>query len=155
MKNVACLVSKQKGCCSHQVTSALPHSAWWALREFGMETKELPSAKPSDTAATPDCVPRGNSEWERILALDSEGAHQRNDVNEPRFLDPHIHTKMLNSLIWQFWFSLTVIFWSFNYLVFVAKAPIYPGSSLQISLSELTGRLCPSLSPQFYLPNET
>ena len=32
-----------------------------------------------------------------------------------------IHTKMLNSLTWQIWFSLTVIFWSFNYLVFVQR----------------------------------
>ena len=154
MKNVVHSISKQKGCCSHQVPTALPYSPWWALREFRVETEELPSAKPSATAATLDCPPRGGSGWEGILALNSEDAHQRNDVNEPRLFHPPVHTKMLNSLTWQIWFSLTEIFWSFNYLVFVAKAPVYPGSSLQTSLSELTGRLYPSLSPQFYLPNE-
>ena len=30
---------------------------------------------------------------------------------------------------WDIWFSLTVIFWTSDYLVFVARTPIYSGSS--------------------------
>ena len=49
-----------KGRCSHQaITLQLPW--WWVLKELRVETNSLPSA----TAATPNCVPWGDSGWER------------------------------------------------------------------------------------------
>ena len=42
----------------------------------------------------------------RILALESQGARQRSDFNEPRCLHVPIQEKaLLNSLTWDFWFS--------------------------------------------------
>ena len=74
----------------------------------------------------------------RILALDSQGAHQRNDFSEPRPLHLPIHRKALNSLTWDIWFSLI----NSNLLMFWlpglhCKTPIYPRSSLTSSEQSL------------------
>ena len=52
--------------------------------------------------------PWGSSgcEKHRKLALNSWGAYQRNDFSEPRFLHLPSYCNVLNSLIWDIWFSL-------------------------------------------------
>lgn len=88
----------------------------------------------------------------RIPTPDSWGAYQSPDFSEPRPLHLSIHRKELNSLTSDIWFSLTIIFSCFIYLVFVAKTPIYSGS-----LPYLLGAVSQSylrchvlgLSPQF------
>ena len=91
-------------------------------------------------------------EKNRILALDNQGANQRNDFIEPRFLHLPIHRKALNSLTWDVWFSLInsnlLMFWL---LVFVAKHPIswlLPYLFGTVPQSYLRGWL-PGLSPQY------
>ena len=59
------------------------------------------------TAATPYGELQGSPWWEkhRILAPDNWDACERNDFSEPRLLHLLIHTKALNSLTWDVWFS--------------------------------------------------
>ena len=89
MKNIACHISKQRMWqpSSHHITAA-PRGR--ALRRLRMRKH-------------------------RILAPDSWGAYQRNDFSEPRLLHLPIHSKVLNSLTWDIWFSLInsnlLIFW--------------------------------------------
>ena len=62
--------------------------------------------KPSPTAAAPAVHPEGiHDEKSRILAPDSEGAHQRYDFEATPLLLP-LHRKALNSLAQDAWFSL-------------------------------------------------
>ena len=60
------------------------------------------------TAATPYGELQGSLWWkkQRILAPDNWDACERNDFSEPRLLHLLIHTKALNSLTWDVWFSL-------------------------------------------------
>ena len=68
------------------------------------------------TAATPYGELQGSPwrEKHRILAPDNWDACERNDFSEPRLLHLLIHTKALNSLTWDVWFSLT----NNNFLMF-------------------------------------
>ena len=75
------------------------HSLWWALRKLRMWRKH------------------------KILTPDRWCAYQRNDFRDPRLLHLPIHRKMLNSLTWYIWFSLTIIFWCSDYLPFLIKLP--------------------------------
>ena len=47
----------------------------------------------------------------RIPASDSWGAYQRNEFSEPKLLHLSMYRKALNTLMWDIWFSLTVIIW--------------------------------------------
>ena len=62
------VISANKGFCGHQALSLCSHPQWCILRGLRM----------------------GKS---RMLALDSQGAEQRNDSNEPRHLQLPIHRK--------------------------------------------------------------
>ena len=53
--------------------------------------------------------------------------------------------KVLNSLTWDIWFSLTLMFWYSYYLVFAAKLLYSGSSSLQESPLELSERFPPRL----------
>ena len=48
----------------------------------------------------------GECETHRILTPDGWDAYERNGFSEPRLLHLPIHTKALNSLTWEAWFSL-------------------------------------------------
>ena len=81
---------------------------------------------------------KGSSGCEnRMLAPDRWGAYERNDFSEPRLLHLPVHRKALNSLTQDIWFSLTIIFWYSDHLLFVTKfsvtwpLPSPPGSSSQ------------------------
>ena len=91
--------------------------SWWALRKLRKETEYLPSSN-HQTADTPSsglgCKNTGY--WPQK----AEG-YQRNDFSELRLLHLPKHRKALNSLRWDFWFSLRLIFWCFHYLPIVAK----------------------------------
>ena len=85
-----------------------------------------------------------------ILTLDSWGAYQGSSFIKPTLLHLpiHINRKALNSLTWEVCFLFNLLmFWL---LVFVAKTPIHPGSSLtslEHPLSYLRGCL-PGVHPQ-------
>ena len=66
----------------------------------------------------------------RILASGHwGGAYQRSDFNWPRLLHLPTQRKVLNSLSWDFWFSLIVIFWcSTTWSSAAKKSPEYPNS---------------------------
>ena len=95
----------------------------------------------------------------RILALDSSGAHQRNVFIEPRLLHLPIHRKALNSLTWDVWFSLI----NSNLLIF--RLPgfccksyiswILPYLFRAASPSELSERLPAGLKSSASLRNKT
>ena len=68
------------GCWGHQVSSHCSHNC--NMRGFRMEKS-------------------------KIMALNSWGAYQKNDFNEPRLLHLPIHKKVLNSLSWNVYFYLT------------------------------------------------
>ena len=132
------VISVNKGYHSHQLLEPLPTVSWWALRELRKEKntwhlvairlQPLPTVSPEETQDM------------RILASDSWGAYQKNDFSEPRLMHPPIHRKALNSLTWDIWFSLTIIFWHSDYLPSIAKllcilAPPSPprSSSLRVT----------------------
>ena len=94
MKKMLPVRSVNKGCCSHQaITLQLPQR--WTLRELRIETR-----------CPPRCTLRGfRVRKHQILALQSWGAYQWNDFNEPRLLHLPIHRKALNCLTWDIWFS--------------------------------------------------
>lgn len=101
MNNVACgNQAVNKGCCSHQATTAwppapFPPSPWCTLQEFRMDTNELPSSQPLQPTLM--VHPEGTKGGKNgTLALDSEGAYQRKDFCEAKFLYLHIHRKALN-----------------------------------------------------------
>ena len=73
-------ISVNKRCCSHQAITLQP-PRWCTLRRLRMRKH-------------------------RILALDSQGAYQRNDFNEPRLLHLPILRKALNSIAWDVWLCL-------------------------------------------------
>ena len=87
--------------------------------------------KPSPTAAAPAVHPEGiHDEKSRILAPDSEGAHQRYDFEATPLLLP-LHRKELNSLAQDAWFSLiSSIILKVDSLGFLVWTLISPGSSL-------------------------
>ena len=60
------------------------------------------------TAINPYCEPQGHSgcEIHRTLAPDSWDAYESNDCSEPRHLLLPIHRRVLNSSIWDIYFSL-------------------------------------------------
>lgn len=65
-------------------------------------------------------------EKNRIPALDTWGEYQSMISMSP---DSCIFPDIEKHWTWDIWFSLTVIFWTSDYLVFVARTPIYSGSS--------------------------
>ena len=77
----------------------------WALRELRVETNGPPTPKPLATAATPNSAPWGGLRVEEnsVMALDSEGAYQRNDFSEPRWLLRPTQRKLLNLVTWDIW----------------------------------------------------
>ena len=74
----------------------------------GTQEGEYLGSSSHQTAATPHCEPQGSSgcEKHRTLAWDSQNANERDDFSESRLLHLTIHTKALNSLTWDIWFSL-------------------------------------------------
>lgn len=89
----------------------------------------------------------------RMLALESQGAYQRNDLSEPRLWHLPIHWKVLNSLTWDVWFSLINTTLLMVWLPgFCWKTPVYPGFSL--SSLELFARLPPGLESSESPPNK-
>ena len=81
----------------------------------------------------------GNSGWEKnkLLALDKVHTKGRISMSDDSHLP--IHRNVLKSLIWDIWFSLIVIFWCSDSLVFVVKhlCILAPPLPLQSSPTEL------------------
>ena len=131
-----------------------------ALRELGMGTSGLPAGQALSHYSQPPAVHPEGSGWEsRAQALDEQGEYQRDDFSEPRLLHLPIYRKMLNSLTWEIWFSLFKLnFWGSSYLVFVAKIPIYPSSSLTFfgAVLRASWEAVSALGyhPQFCLPDK-
>ena len=85
-----------------------------ALQMRVSESQEHPGRKiisiiwhRSDCSHSPQWALRTQVWKRRTLAPDSGGAHERNDFSEPRLLHLPIHRKVLNSLTWGIWSSLT------------------------------------------------
>ena len=91
-----------------------------------------------------------NSDCEkhRILAPDSWDAYERNDFSEPTILDLPIHTKVLNYLTWDIWFSLI----NNNYFDVLATCPLlldfYITWLLPLPPQSFLSRLLQLLSPR-------
>ena len=104
--NISCHISKQ-GSHSHQQLHSSKVSQW-ALRKLRKE--RIPAIwQPSDCNHCLWWALRKLRMWEhRILAPENWGAYQRNDFSDPRVLHfpTHKKKKALNSLTWDFWFSL-------------------------------------------------
>ena len=96
MKNVICHVDWQRMLSppSHEHGSCTPtsRSGWWALRNSGLKQS---------------CTLREQRiEKNRVLALNTPGAAQRDDFKEPRLFPLPRRRKALNLLMWAIWFSL-------------------------------------------------
>ena len=122
--------SPRKSASSHQTKTKLFFSPRWIKKVTSHVSNQrtLQSIKPSATEAAP-CVPWGDSDWgkkktgNRILALDSKGAYQKNDFREHRLLQPsHAlkNAKFINPRCLVF-LELTTIFWCSDHQGFVAK----------------------------------
>ena len=78
------------------VISDCSNHEWWAgMPKDTQEGKEYLPFSSHQTSHSPK---------HRILAPD-RGLYQRNDFSEPRLFHLPIHRKVLNSLIWDIWFS--------------------------------------------------
>ena len=124
-------LSVNKECCSHQAFTLQPLKV---SPEGTGDGNGMPAIKQSPRSHPhPQPQPPAPEETQEEKAQDngsiSWGAYPRNGFNESRLLHLPRHRKTLNSLTWDIWFSLTVIFWTSDYLVFVARTPIYSGSS--------------------------
>ena len=127
--DISCHLSKQ-GFHSHQWLSCV---SWWALRKLRKEKNTChlaairlqlhPKVSPEETqdVETQDTAPVS---W---------GACQNKDFSEPRPLHLPVYRKVLNSLTWNIWFSLTnnnlMMFWL---PVLCCKAPVYTRSLLSL-----------------------
>ena len=165
-EKVSPAISVNKGCCSHQAIALQPPGRW-ALRELRMETGCRPSSPqplqllPTSFYPPPRwCTPRTlRMGKHRTLAPESWGADQRNDSSEPRLLHLPIHRKVLNSLTWDFWFSLI----NSNLLMFWPPGLCCKTSCTSWLLCYFLGAAPQSclrgcvlgLSPQFCPPNKT
>ena len=107
--------------------------------EGTQDGNRMPAINPKATAATLHRCTLGQHRMgkHRILAPDSWGTYLRNDFSEPRLLHLPIHRKVLNSLPWDVWFSLIIIFWYSDYLVFVTKLTGVSLTSLDQSLKAI------------------
>ena len=142
MKQMLLAVSVNKGCCLQYQAITLQLTGRWALRKLRIETGCCYGAT-SLYSHPQQCAPwRLRMGKHKILAPKSCVHIKGTMSRSPDFcIFPHIK-RALTSVTWDIWFSLTEIFWS-SYLVFVAKAPIYPGFPLSpwSNLSELSERL--------------
>ena len=118
--NISCYISKQE-CHSHQWF-------WPSKYEFlsskgTQEGEEFCYLTAIRLQPLPMVSPRDFRMWKqrRTMAPESWDAQERNDFSESRLLRLPIHRNALNSLTWDIWFSLTIIFWCSNYLPFVAQ----------------------------------
>ena len=130
MKNIACPFSKQK---MLQLPSYhFKATQQWSLRELRVKIGCLPPSSHGAVAIPQLCTLRKLRMWKhRILGPDCWDAYQRNDFKEPRLLHLPIYKHTLNSVPWDICFLwFTVLFYCSDYLVFVAKTPIYPDSFL-------------------------
>lgn len=148
-KKATCCISRQR-CFSHQAIALQPPQQK-ALRELRTETGSPPSSS-QPPAATPDGSP-GETQDEKARDVSPGELRCRSKEGDgfsksgPSHLP--VHPKVLNSLTWDTWFSLTLIFWCSNYLVLLQKFYISWPLILPLwnSLSELGGFLL-GLSPQ-------
>ena len=130
VKKMLPAISVNNGCCSLQATTTSPEGTQDGDKQWRQTGCRLPSPQPLQSRQL--CTLRGlRMEKSRTQAPENWGACQRNDFSEPRLLHLHIHRKVLKSLTWAIWFSLmnSNLLMS-DCLVFVAKTPKYPGSSL-------------------------
>ena len=137
VKNTASHVSRQRVLQSSVTTKALD----------GWRGTGLPTAKYLGHCGHPQqCTLRGfRLRKNRMLAVDSRGAYQRNDSNEPGLLPLPINRKVLNSLTWDNWFS----FINGNLLMFQWPGLCYKNSYKSWFLPYLFG-----VVPQSYLRPE-
>ena len=137
VKNTASHVSRQRVLQSSVTTKALD----------GWRGTGLPTAKYLGHCGHPQQYTlRGlRLGKNRILAVDSRGAYQRNDSNEPGLLPLPINKKVLNSLTWDNWFS----FINGNLLMFQWPGLCYKNSYKSWFLPYLFG-----VVPQSYLRPE-
>ena len=118
-------ISVNKGCHSHQWLQPSKVNIW-ALRKLRAENNICQLASSRLQPFPKEGALRKHRMWKhRILIPDSWGAYQRNDFSEPRLLHLPIVRKVLTSLIWSIWFSLTVIFWCSNYLEIFLQKHLY------------------------------
>ena len=131
------VISVNKGCFSHQAIT-LSWPPWWAWRKLRIETGCLPSASQSLHPPQVCTLRTLRVRKHRVLSPDTWDTYQ-NDFNELRVLHL-LYIGKHYSLTWHVWFSLVMCnLWCSEYLVFVTKSLIYPGSflpSLEIVLKD-------------------
>ena len=98
-------ISVNEGCWSHQAITLQPPRRW-VLRELRMKTGCLPPSSQPLQPPRNSTLRRLRMRKHRIQAPDSWGAYRRNDFSELWLLHLPTHSKMLNSLTWDIWFSL-------------------------------------------------
>ena len=107
-----------------------PYSCLTVSPEETQVGNRMPAIQPEASTITPTM----HSEETRMRKLrtlvpERWGAYRRKDFNEPRRSHLPICRKVLNSFTCNVWFSLIVMFWCSDYLVFVAKSRVYLDSS--------------------------
>ena len=109
-----------------------PHTvSWWALKGFKEEKNTCHLAVSSCSHRTRRTWKKFRMRKQRALAPDSWGAYPRSDFSEPRLLHLPIQGKVLNSLTWDIWFSLTksnILTFRLPALCCKTPGPIRPGS---------------------------
>ena len=187
MKKILPTTTVNIGCCSHQAIKpshySPPDSEPWAnsglkqdachqavshclaisnevpWRDSGQDTGCWPYRAQVHikgiTSMSPDfCIFPDTEEKTWWLRLGAGGSVRTPPAKKTWVTATKKSSKFINLICLVF---LTVIFWCSDYLVFVAKTPVYPGSSLT-SLEQTESYLrgfALVLSPQFYLPNKT
>ena len=100
-------ISVNKEWCNHQASTSQPF--WhWALRELRTEIGCLPSScQPLHSPPVPQqhILRRLKMRKHSIQAPDGQDVYQRNDFSKPGLSHFSIHSKALNSLTWDIWFS--------------------------------------------------
>ena len=111
--------------------------------------KALKEENTCDLAAISWVLRNSDCKKQGILAPDSWDAYGRNDFSEPRILDLPIHRKVLNSLTWDIWFSLTIIFLMFWLPALCCLLDFYITWLLLLPHQSFLSRLLELLSPGF------
>ena len=106
-------IAVNKGCCNHQVTPfQLPQMV---SAERTQDGHGMPAIKPSAAIATPPVVHPGSMQDGKTWGT---GPRELRCAFKEWFVYLSIHRKVKNSLTWDVWFSLIIIFWYSDHPVF-------------------------------------
>ena len=112
-KKMLSAIPVNKGCCNHQVTPfQLPQMV---SAERTQDGHGMPAIKPSAAIATPPVVHPGSMQDGKTWGT---GPRELRCAFKEWFVYLSIHRKVLNSLTWDVWFSLIIIFWYSDHPVF-------------------------------------